>query len=78
MSGPMNIEQRVTISLALQRYLNAVDRFETASNEFNAACLAMRNTLPQCCRFIANSSLSHYLVNSDHEGNFEVEQVETI
>jgi hypothetical protein len=78
MSGPINIEQRVTISLALQRYLNAVDRFETASNEFNESCLAMRNALPQDCRFIANTSLRHYLVTSDREGNFEVEQVETI
>ncbi len=36
MSAPnMNIDQRVTISLALQRYLRAVERFEAASNEFN-------------------------------------------
>ncbi len=36
MSAPaMNIEQRVTVSLALQRYLRAVERFEAASNEFN-------------------------------------------
>ena len=37
MSAPaMNIEQRVTVSLALQRYLRAVERFEAASND---ACL---------------------------------------
>ncbi len=39
MSAPaMNIEQRVTVSLALQRYLRAVERFEAASNEFNESC----------------------------------------
>ena len=47
MSAPaMNIEQRVTVSLALQRYLRAVERFEAASNEFNESCQAIRQALP--------------------------------
>jgi len=79
MSAPaMNIEQRVTISLALQRYLRAVERFEAASNEFNESCQTIRQTLPRECRFVAKISHQHYLVTSDREGNFEVEQVDTV
>ena len=66
MSAPnMNIDQRVTISLALQRYLRAVERFEAASNEFNESCQAIRQALPRESRFVANISHQHFLVTSD-------------
>jgi|GEM_PF-1499399 len=69
MSAPaMNIEQRVTVSLALQRYLRAVERFEAASNEFNESCQTIRQALPRESRFVANISHQHYLVTSDNEG----------
>ncbi len=74
----MNIEQRVTISLALQRYLRAVERFEAASTDFNESCQAVREALPRECRFVANVMHQHYLVTSDREGNFEVEGIETV
>jgi hypothetical protein len=79
MSAPaMNIDQRVTVSLALQRYLRAVERFEAASNEFNEACQSIRQALPREIRFVANIMHQHFLVTSDNEGNFEVEQVDTV
>jgi hypothetical protein len=78
MSAPMSKEHRVTVSLALQRYLRAIDRFQAACNEFNDTCRSIRNVLPQGCRFIATISNQNYLVTSDREGNFEVEQIETI
>ncbi|XZE35710.1 hypothetical protein SH501x_001250 [Pirellulaceae bacterium SH501] len=74
----MNIEQRVTISLALQKYLRAVEGFEAASNEFNESCQAIREAIPPDSRFVANISHQHYLVTSDNEGNFEVESVDTV
>lgn len=78
MSAPMNIEQRVTISLSLQRYMRALERFNSACKEFNEACHTVRETLPRQSRFVANVSHQHYLVTSDREGNFEVEQVDTV
>jgi hypothetical protein len=79
MSAPaMNIEQRVTVSLALQRYLRAVERFEAASSEFNESCQTIRQALPRESRFVANIMHQHYLVTSDNEGNFEVESVDTV
>jgi hypothetical protein len=41
MSAPLNIQTRITLSLSLQRYLRAVERFEAASKEFNEACSTM-------------------------------------
>ena len=79
MSAPtMDIEQRVTASLALQRYLRSVERFEAASKEFNESCQTIRQALPRDSRFVANISHQHYLVTSDREGNFEVEQIATV
>lgn len=74
----MNTEQRVTTSLALQRYLRAVDRFEAASLEFNSACQSLREAVPPKSRFVANVSHQFYLITSDREGNFEVEQLESL
>ncbi len=78
MPAPMDIDQRVNVSLALQRYLGAVERFESASREFNNACQAIRDVLPKASRFVANISHKHFLVTSDREGNFEVEQVDSV
>lgn len=78
MVTPMDIDQRVTISLALQRYLRAIERFEAASSEFNDACQSIRASLPKESRFVAVVSHQHYLVTSDQEGNFEVEQVDAV
>ena len=79
MTAPtMDIEQRVTVSLALQRYLRAVERFAAASDEFHESCQTIRQALPPESRFVANISHQHYLVTSDRQGNFEVEQIETV
>jgi hypothetical protein len=79
MSTPnMNIDQRVTISLALQRYLRAVNNFEAATKEFNEACSVLRNRLVEPSRFLTQIDFQHYLVTSDQEHNFEVEELELI
>ena len=78
MKSPMDIEQRVTLSLDLQRYLRAVEKFESSSREFNEACQGLRANLMQPRRFIFQVSFRHYLVTSDSEGNFEVEQIESV
>jgi hypothetical protein len=78
MSSTLNVQKRVTISLALHRYLRAVDRFEDASNEFNEACKAIRSSLPKPSRFVAQVSHQHYLVTSDQDGNFEVDQIDLV
>ena len=73
-----DIETRVNISLALARYLRAVDRFEAATKEFNEACSVLRNQLVKPSRFVTQIDFQHYLVTSDQERNFEVEELELI
>ncbi len=77
MSSP-DIETRIIVSLAVGRYLRAVDRFEAASKEFNESCSALRNQLVEPSRFITKIDFKHYLVTSDLERNFEVEEIELI
>lgn len=78
MSAPLEIEDRVKVSVSLQRYLRAIERFEAASAEFSEACQRLRQSLPKESRVVASISYKHYLVTSDQAGNFEVEEVETV
>lgn len=78
MSSPQDIEQRIITSLALQKYLLAVERFESISREFSEACDGLRAVLKRPRRFIAQVSFRYYLVTSDSDGNFEVEQIESV
>ena len=77
-ASPNDIETRVNTSLAVGRYLRAVDRFEAASKEFNETCSALRDQLAEPSRFVTKIDFKHYLVTSDQERNFEVEELELI
>lgn len=77
MSADKNdIETRVNVSLAVGRYLLAVETFEAATNEFNDACTALRNQLTKPSRFVTKIDFRHFLVTSDQDRNFEVEELE--
>ncbi|MDZ4851694.1 MAG: hypothetical protein SGI77_20595 [Pirellulaceae bacterium] len=79
MSNPKrNIETRVAVYLAIGRYLRAASHFEAASREFNEACEGVRSQLAEPSRFIAKVDFKHFLVTSDRERNFEVEELELI
>jgi hypothetical protein len=71
-------ETRVAISVAVSRYLQAAQRFESASREFTQACDALRTQLNEPSRFVAKVDFKHFLVTSDQERNFEVEELELI
>jgi hypothetical protein len=73
-----DIENRVNTTLAVGRYLRAMARFEAASKEFNEACTSLRNQLTASSRFITKIDFRHYLVTSDQERNFEVEELELL
>jgi len=74
----LDIEARVAISLAAGRYLRAAQRFEAANQDFTEACKSLRNALPKASRFVANIEHKHYLLTTDSEGNFNVEELDTI
>jgi hypothetical protein len=77
-SAPTDIEQRVSISLAVGRYLRAAERFNEASRDFTDACKTLRKQLGASQRFIVQLDWKHYLVTSDADGNFDVEHIVSI
>ena len=78
MSCPTDIESRVNLSLAAARYLRSADRFNEASRDFTTACKSLRKQLGSNQRFVVQIDWKHYLVTTDGEGNFDVEQIESI
>lgn len=74
----LDIERRVAISLAVGRYLRSSQRFNDASKEFTDACKTLRSELGSQQRFVVQQDFKHFLVTSDREGNFEVEQIQSL
>jgi hypothetical protein len=74
----LDIERRVAISLAVGRYLRSADRFNEASKDFNESCKTLRKELGTDQRFVVQNDFKHHLVTSDHEGNFEIEQIQSL
>ena len=79
MSSPqLDIDTRINISLAVGKYLRAVDSFDMASQAMTKACSELREQLDGPTRFVVQAEYRHYLVTCDSEGNFEVEQIESL
>lgn len=74
----LNIEGRVAISLAVGRYLRAAEAFSKASSEFTSACKNTRKTIGANSKMVVQVDFKHYLVTSDRDGNFEIEEIEKI
>ena len=78
MNEPLDIEQRVSAHLSVSRYLRASERFNEASKEFTAACKDLRQRIKHCGRFVVQVEFKHYLVTSDKDGNFDVEEIQSL
>jgi len=74
----LDIERRVAMSLAVGRYLRSSERFNDTSREFTDACKTLRKELGSEQRFVVQNEFKHYLVTSDRDGNFEVEQIPSL
>ncbi len=77
-SPSLNIESRANISLAVGNYLQAIAQFESASTELANASSELRKHLRTPIRFVTRIDFQHFLVTSHKEGNFEVEQIESL
>lgn len=72
------IEEKVGMSLAIGRYVRAASRFNEASSDFTKSCKDLRSKLGTNKQFICNIDHKHYLVTSDIDGNFDVEEIESL
>lgn len=73
-----DFDRQIDTNLALDRYLNATEEFARVSREFEEACEQVRLCLAKPMRFLTQLNYRHYLVTSDGQGNFEVEQLESL
>ena len=74
----LDINERINIAVAVGGYLRAVDRFEMASQAMNKACSELRTQINGRTRFVVQAEHRHFLVTSDSDGNFDVEQIESL
>jgi len=72
------LEERVNISLAISRYLRALERFDQSTKEFNEACQNARAIMPKNAKFLVKDSWKHYLVTTYEDQSFNADQIEVI
>lgn len=77
-AASIDLEARMNILLAVSRYLRAVDRHAKAAHEMTDACSELRVRLNRPSRFVTRIDFQHFLVTSDDQGNFDVEQIEAL
>ena len=74
----LDLNERIDIALAVGGYLRAVDRFDVASKALNKACSELRAQIKGRTRFVVQAENRHFLVLCDRDGNFDVEQIESL
>ncbi len=76
MISASDIERRISIALAIGRYVKALDSYHAASREFKEACSYVRSRSQWPLPVRNEDQLSTLLVTADEEGNFEVEEID--
>jgi hypothetical protein len=73
-----DIDKRVSLAMAVRRYLQATDRFHQASTEFERACGEVRQQAAREGRYVIEIDYRHWLLEIDAQGNFELEEIELL
>lgn len=73
-----SIDERVSLAIALRRYVQASDRFHSASKDFEEACHEVRKHASRDSRYVVRIDYRHLLLEIDSQGNFEVEEIELL
>lgn len=77
--APLDITQRVALSIAVGNYVRAEGRFDVACKGFNESASALRNALAgRNHRFIAKIDFKNYLVTYNDRGGFDIQEVESL
>jgi hypothetical protein len=75
----MDIETRVTLTLAIRRYLRAAERFEEAQKEFSESCANIRFVIRESpIRAAVNIDHKMMIFECDTEKNFSVEPIDLL
>jgi hypothetical protein len=73
-----SIDERVSLAIAVRRYLQSNDRFHSASKDFDEACHEVRKLASRDSRYVVRIDYRHWLLEIDSQGNFEVEEIELL
>lgn len=73
-----SIDERVSLAIAVRRYLQASDRFHSASKDFDEACHELRQQASRDSRYVVRIDYWHWLLEIDSKGNFEIEEIELL
>lgn len=71
-------DERVSLAIAVRRYLQASDRFHSASKDFDEACHEVRELASRDSRYVVHIDYRHWLLEIDSQGNFEIEEIELL
>jgi hypothetical protein len=73
-----SIDERVSLAVAVHRYLQASDRFHSASKDFDEACHELRQQASRDSRYVVRIDYRHWLLEIDSQGNLEIEEIELL
>lgn len=73
-----DIEQRVSLALAIRNYLQATEGLHKANDEFVKACEELRSQAQRDRRIVAHIDYRYWLLEVDAEGNFDLEEIELV
>ena len=71
-------DERVAVQMAVDAYLRAVDRYDSASQMLSAATEDLSGSLKLGDRFILQTGRSYFLIERHDDGGFELERIELI
>lgn len=76
----LDIEQRVALSIAIGNHVRAFDRLNDAQKAYQDSCCSLRELAKSHgpMKMIANVSGSCVLIVSDKDGNFDLEQIDSL
>ncbi|MFN3193859.1 MAG: hypothetical protein ACE361_25330 [Aureliella sp.] len=74
----LDLDTRVNLSIAFGSYVNAEREFNRTSRRFTEACKDLRKQLPAKKRLVIRHDSTHYLVETDDDGNFDIEVIESL
>lgn len=72
------IEQRVSLALAIRSYLQTRERLHQANEAFIKACEELRAQAGREGRVLAHVDYRYWLLDIDAEGNFDLEEIELL
>lgn len=74
----MAVSDRADLAMKVGNYIRARTEFEQASNSYQNACTNLRESKYKPENVVVRYSYNYHLLSFDKDGNFEVNEIESI